>query len=179
MKQLITCFFLCTILLIACNSADKDNVAAKDLVKSVNKPFSDSLKADTFKVQILGDKPENMHLAFSINSFEGKQIYDVDIKAAELFKNYIATIDLTKKKNQIKFLEDEVNRFFDDENFMEPAVDETDTPDENVPDKGFYEELKKTRLNGFIYRLGKETKNYIAWSEKEGKVKIYYTCCTK
>jgi len=120
-----------------------------------------------------------MHLAFSITSFNGKQIYDVDIKATDLFKNYIATIDLSKKKNQIKFLQEEVNRFFDDENFMEPAVDEADLPDANVPDKAFFDELKKNRLNGFIYRLGKESKNYVAWSDKEGKVKTYYTCCTK
>ena len=179
MKQLISCIFLCAIILVACNSADKDNTTGKDLIKTVTKPFSDSLKVDTFKVQILGDKPDNMHLAFSINSFEGKQIYDVDIKATDLFKNYIATIDLSKKKNQIKFLQDEVNRFFDDENFMEPAVDETDTPDENVPDKVFFDELKKNKLNGFIYRLGKENKNYIAWSGKENKVKTYYTCCTR
>ncbi|MEJ2905738.1 hypothetical protein WAE58_25055 [Pedobacter panaciterrae] len=179
MKQLITCIFLCTIFLVACNSTDKDDAAGKDLVKIVTKPFSDSLKADTFKVQILGDKPDNMHLAFSITSFNGKQIYDVDIKATDLFKNYIATIDLSKKKNQIKFLQEEVNRFFDDENFMEPAVDEADLPDANVPDKAFFDELKKNRLNGFIYRLGKESKNYVAWSDKEGKVKTYYTCCTK
>jgi len=179
MKQLITCIFLCVIFLTACSNAEKDSDVGKDLVKTVTKPFSDSLKLDTFKVQVLGDKPSNMHLAFSITSFTGKQIYDVDIKATDLFNNYIATIDLSKKKNQIKFLQEEVNRFFEDENFMEPAVDEADVPDANVPDKAFFDELKKTRLNGFIYRLGKENKNYVAWSGKEGKVKTYYTCCTK
>jgi len=177
MKQLLACLLLCTIILVACNSAD--NIAIEELSKTVTKPFSDSLKADTFKVQVLGDKPDNMHLAFSITSFDGKQIYDVDIKATDLFKNYIATIDLSKKKNQIEFLKEEVNRFFDDENFMEPAVDEEDKPDENVPDESFFDELKKTKLNGFIYRLGKENKNYVAWSTTESKVKTYYTCCTK
>lgn len=179
MKQLITCIFLCAFFFTACNNTVKDSDAGKNLVKTVTKPFSDSLKLDTFKVQVLGDKPDDMHLAFSITSFNGKQIYDIDIKATDLFNNYIATIDLSKKKNQIKFLQEEVNRFFEDENFMEPAVDEADVPDANVPDKAFFDELKKTRLNGFIYRLGKENKNYIAWSDKEGKVKTYYTCCTK
>jgi len=177
MKQLLACLLLCTILLAACNNASDTTVG--ELSKTIAKPFSDSLKVDTFKVQILGDTPDNMHLAFSITSFNGKQIYDIDIKATDLFKNYIATIDLSKKKNQIEFLKEEVNRFFDDENFMEPAVDEEDRSDENVPDKLFFNELKKTKLNGFIYRLGKENKNYIAWSAKEGKVKTYYTCCTK
>lgn len=67
--------------------------------------------------------------------------------------------------------------FFAEDNFLEPAVMPEDKADSYVPDKALYEELKKSGLNGFKYRLGKENNIYIAWSEKEQKVKIYYNCC--
>jgi serine/threonine-protein kinase RIO1 len=71
----------------------------------------------------------------------------------------------------------EYKLFLDDENFLEPAVTENETPDQYTPDKKFHNELKQSALNGFKYRTGKETNIYIAWSEKEKRVKPYYNCC--
>ena len=177
MKQLTPGFFLCMFFLLACNSGPKETIAETDAEKTVVKFFSDSLQADTFKVKLQGSNPKQMHLDFSIHSYKGKEIYQIKIKAEDLFKNYDATIDLGKKRNQIKFLKEEMGRFFDEENFMEPAITEQETPDQYVPDKAFYNELKASGLNGFIYRLGKENKVYIAWSEKDQRVKPYYACC--
>lgn len=167
-----------TSILTACNSGEKaSTIPADETHKTVVKNFSDSLKADTFTVKLIGTEPKNMKLAFTITAHTGKQIYAEQIKATDLFKNYDATIDLKKQKNQVKFLTEEVGRFFDDENFMEPAITDQETPDEHVPDKAFYNELKESQLNGFIYRLGKELKLYIGWSAKDNKVKTYYSCC--
>lgn len=164
--------------LVACSgSGTKETIPAAEQEKTMVRPFSDSLQADTFKVKIEGSKPKDMQLVFSIRSFEGRQIYRVSIKATDLFKNYDATINLDKKKNQLKFLKEEISRFFDEENFMEPAVTEQESPDQHVPDEAFFEQLKADGLNGFIYRLGKEQKIYIAWSLTEKKVKPYYICC--
>ncbi|WP_379090983.1 hypothetical protein [Pedobacter sp. UC225_65] len=99
------------------------------------------------------------------------------IKADELLKSYLASAELKKEEEKVKFLNDEINYFFDEQHFLIPAVTEQEQPDNNVPDKEFYNELKKTMLNGFDYRLGKDTKIYIAWSVKEQKVKVYYKCC--
>lgn len=176
MKIFLMCVFLATTFISCNNSGGNSSVHIVDGLKTVVKPFSDSLQADTFKIKIAGDA-DNKHLLFSITSFEGKLIYEEDIKADDLFKNYDATINLKKKKNQVKFLNEELERFFDEENFLEPAIMENETPDQYVPDKAFYEELKQSQLNGFIYRLGKENKMYIGWSEKDRKVKAYYNCC--
>ena len=164
--------------LIACNDADKDATAHADVkLKTMIKPFSDANQADTFHVRLYGKSPKESQLIFSIRSHEGKEIYKEEISAKDLFNNYDATIDLKKEKNQVKFLNEEINRFFDEENFMEPAITEEETPDQHVPDQTFYSELKASQLNGFFYRLGKENKVYIAWSQKEKKVKTYYNCC--
>jgi hypothetical protein len=178
MKRLAVGILSLYILFSACSgSGTKEAISPTDHQKTSVKPFSDSLYADTFQVRIEGSKPKEMQLIFTIRSFKAKEIYRASIKAEDLFKNYNATIDLGKKNNQIKFLKEEMNRFFDEENFLEPAVTESETPDEHVPDKSFYKELKNNHLNGFIYRLGRENKIYIAWSASEKKVKPYYICC--
>lgn len=169
-------YFLLASMLISCNGSGDESTETATEIKTINKHFSDSLNADTFRIKMVGNK-NGKHLVFTITSFEGKLIYEEDIKADDLFKNYDATINLKKKNNQIKFLNEEMERFFDDENFLEPAIMEQEIPDQHVPDKVFYEELKKSQLNGFIYRLGKENKRYIGWSAKENKVKAYYDCC--
>ena len=74
-------------------------------------------------------------------------------------------------------MQDEMGLFFDEENFLEPAVTADEQPDKNTPDKNFFTELKQSGVNGFKYRLGKESNLYIAWSQQEKKVKTYYECC--
>ncbi len=178
MTKRATYLLLVIIVLNACNNSDKDTGSEADsTIKTMAKPFSDAVKTDTFQVKLSGNSPKEAELIFTIKSYEGKEIYREEIKAKDLFNNYDATIDLKKKKNQVKFLNEELNRFFDEENFMEPAITEEETPDQYVPDLAFYNELKASQLNGFIYRLGKENKVYIGWSEKEKKVKTYYNCC--
>ncbi|TKC06028.1 hypothetical protein [Pedobacter frigoris] len=178
MKHIFIYSLLLICLFASCNSSNSpgtENVS--NIEKTITRPFSDSLKSDTFKVKLDVNSSKETKLIFTITSFEGNLVYEEAIKADDLFKNYDATIDLKKKKNQAKFLNEELDRFFDEENFMEPAIMENEVPDQYVPDKGFYEELKKSQLNGFIYRLGKENKMYIGWSAKDKKVKTYYNCC--
>lgn len=165
---------------IACNS-NNSNEAEKNSNKPIKKTslqaFSDTVKLDTFNIELRGKKSDNMELVFNIVSYKGVEIYKKVIKADELLKSYLASQDLKKETEKVKFLQNEVNFFFDDEHFLVPAVTPEEVPDHNVPDKAFYDELKQTQFNGFDYRLGKDVKIYIAWSEKEQKVKIYYRCC--
>ncbi|MFP5081919.1 hypothetical protein [Pedobacter sp. JCM 36344] len=163
---------------LGCNDQDGEGTAQIAGIKSqVLKKFSDSLLADTFTVKVSGTNLDSQKLDFRITNSKGREIYQVNIPSATLLKNYDATIDLKKGKNQATFLQSEVSRFFDEENFMEPAITEMETPDKNVPDLAFYEELRRSGLNGFFYRLGKEDKIYIGWSAKENEVKVYYNCC--
>ena len=178
MKSIRLTLLLPFLIILGCNSEEGKGTAQIAGIKNqVVKNFSDSLLADTFTVKVIGSSLDSQKLDFRIINAKGQEIYHVDIASASLLKNYDATIDLKKKKNQASFLQSEVKRFFDEENFMEPAITESETPDKNVPDLAFYEELKTSGLNGFFYRLGKEDKIYIGWSAKENKVKPYYNCC--
>lgn len=178
MKVFIVPFLAFILLCASCNNtSEKETASTVVNVKTLVKPFTDSIKMDTFKITLQGDKPKHMLLKFTVTCFKGKEIYQTLLKASDLLANYKETVDLEKEKNQRKFILEELNQFLDEENFLEPAITPEEKPDEYSPDKAFYEELKKTGLNGFKYRIGKETKIYIGWSAKENKVKIYYKCC--
>lgn len=161
--------------LFACNSESKKVVPTAE--KTVVQYFSDTLKQDTFKVALKGTDSKDMSLLFTIINYKGVQIYKEEIKATTLLKSYLASEDLKKENDKIKFLNDEANFFFEEEHFLIPALTPDEKPDQNTPDLAFYNELKQSNLNGFNYSLGKDKQIYIAWSTKEQQVKIYYKCC--
>ncbi|MFC1225810.1 hypothetical protein ACFE6N_18550 [Pedobacter sp. BG31] len=180
MRKLPIFMFCCFIVFSACQSKqgkESGAVEFKNINQSVAKSFSDLKTLDTFKIELTGRKPEEMVLNFTIKNADGKEIYNTKIKGTELLGSTDPNIDLSKEKDQIVFLKTIADDFFSDENFLEPAVMPEDKADKYTPDKALYEELKKSGLNGFKYRLGKENNIYIAWSEKEQKVKVYYNCC--
>lgn len=178
MRKLYYYTFLCAVIFAACNSADKaaDKSAPQKSATELHS-FTDSSKLDTFKLVLTGSKPKDMLLTFTITPQNGKVVYTSVLKAKELIDNYKEGLDLGREKKQIKFLEEELNLFFAEENFLDPAVTDMQEPDKNTPDKKFFAELQRSGLNGFQYRTGKESTVYIAWSAAEKKVKPYYECC--
>jgi len=169
-----------SILFLACQTGKnekEDSIEFKNVNQSVAKSFSDLEKLDTFNIELTGRKPEEMVLTFTIKNAAGQEIYSAKLKGTDLLGSTDPNLDLSKEKAQIVFLKTIADDFFAEDNFLEPAVMPEDKADNYVPDKALYEELKKSGLNGFKYRLGKENNIYIAWSEKEQKVKIYYNCC--
>lgn len=178
MKSTYLYLILPAIFFASCSNADKSNEKSiQPRSTSTLHSFTDTAKLDTFKLVLKGEKPKDMQLIFTITPAGGKAVYTKIIKAKELLDNYKEGLDLGKEKKQIKFITQELDLFFTEENFLEPAVTETEQPDKNTPDKNFFAELKRTGLNGFQYRLGKESKVYIAWSASEQKAKPYYECC--
>lgn len=180
MKLNALLLFVGIISVASCSSDPKTQTQKSSVSEQVNqivKPFSDLEKLDTFRVVLTGTKPKNMLLTFSITAHSGQRIYSQNFEGKSLIDLYKQTVDLKKEDKQIAFLQQELKMFFEEENFLEPAVTETEEPDHFVPDKGFFAELKQSGLNGFKYRLGQENKVYIAWSTREHKVKIYYKCC--
>jgi len=181
MKNILPFTLFCFILLFtSCQPGNKNNgelKVFKNVSQSITKSFSSLNTPDTFKIELTGRKPEEMILIFNITRAKGDEIYHVELKGKDLLVNTDPNVDLSKEKDQIAFLKTITDNFFSDDNFLVPAVLPTDQADNYVPDEIFYEELKKSRLNGFKYRLGKESNLYIAWSEKDQKVKVYYNCC--
>jgi hypothetical protein len=179
MKKRIPIAIVCFLFILACRHSKNENLLNSEpgLTKTVLKHFSDSLKTDTFNIELTGDHPKNMSLKFVIKNYNGEVIYTKLIKATEIIENYKHSVKLDNEADQVNFFKEEMNLFFEEENFLEPAIAEQEVPDQNTVDKPFFSDLKKSGLNGFKYRLGNEIKIYIAWSRLEKKVKIYYKCC--
>lgn len=166
--------FLCC----SCNQEQKEHDRAGPYPSQTKiQFFSNPLRADTFRIELQGKQVKDMALHFTITAAGGVPVYTAHLRATDLIANYKESLDLAKEKKKSAFMEQELKLFFDEENFLEPAVTTEEQPDKNTPDPTFFEELKKNGLNGFKYRLGKETKIYIAWSAREKKVKPYYECC--
>lgn len=93
----------------ACQSNNK-----VDAVKQKTKlyAFSDSVKADTFKINLIGDKSDEMNLIFTITNFNGLEIYKQEINATQLLKSYLAGENLKKESDKIKFLNEQLAVFF-------------------------------------------------------------------
>jgi hypothetical protein len=177
-KQLIIpLIFLIGFISCQQNESAKSKTSEVNLQKKILRAFSSSSKQDTFSIRLTGKTPKEMLLIFTITDFSGKNIYHQILKANDIIDSYKHTVKLDRESEQIEFLKQEATLFFEDENFLEPAITKEEFPDKNTIDKAFYDELKKTGLNGFKYRLGKETKIYIGWSVTDHKVKTYYTCC--
>lgn len=173
MRNISILVVITILLFFACNSSSNTESTA-DLTKFekiTTTPFTDTIKLDTFKVSWKGKTAKGSVLLFKIVSYKGEEIYQTRISVDELVKG---NEKLKTEAEKLKFLKNEINYFFEEEHFLWPAVIPAEKPDKNVPDKAFYEELKQTKLNGFNYRTGNESKVYIAWSEKENKVKVYY-----
>jgi len=157
----------------ACNSKTDSSTTTDfgNVEKTTTSPFTDTVNLDTFKVALKGTKSKGNALIFRIISFKGSQIYQTQINTDELIKD---NVKLKTESDKMKFLSDKVKYFFEDEHFLWPAVMPDELADQHVPDKEFHNELKQSQLNGFNYHTGTESKLYIAWSEKDKKVKVYY-----
>ena len=178
MNYIILILITLALFLSSCNNkSEKQLIDSAEKIKTTTAFFSDTSIMDTFKVVLKGKEPKEMLLTFNIINVDGVVIFKKDFKASDLIQNYKETVDLRKKNSQRSFMTDEFNFFLNEENFLWPALTTDQKPDQHSPDNDFFKELQDSQLNGFKYRLSKETKVYIAWSAKEGQVKVYYYCC--
>jgi hypothetical protein len=177
MKYVFSVISLLCLFFTACQQEKSAVADPAARIKTVLRSFSDTNTLDTFKIELTGERPKEMALIFTVSTPAGQKIYTRMIKATSLLDNYKDNVDLGKEKKQLQFLKDELALFLDEENFLEPAVTADEQPDKNTPDKNFFAELKKSGLNGFKYRLGKESNVYVAWSDSAKKVIPYYECC--
>ena len=168
MKNMYSVALFAISLTISCTSKP---IEITHVEKTTTTPFTDTVKLDTFKVSLRETTSNGNAIIFKIISHQGKEIYQTSIQTDAFLK---ANDNLKTERDKMKFLNNEVQYFFEEEHFLWPAVIPSEQADKNVPDKVFHNELKETKLNGFNYQLGTEAKVYIAWSVKENKVKVYY-----
>lgn len=174
--------FLIFLSLISCQSSSdnkevKQNETAGASSYSRTYPFTSLEAQDLFTVTLTGNKPADMLLSFSIATAQGDEVFAIQIKGTDLLGSTDPNVDLRAEADQIAFIRNIAKEFLDDDQFLEPAVMPDQQADNWAPDPAFYDSLKKSGLNGFTYRLGKEDNYYIAFDPVSKEAKTYYNCC--
>ena len=138
--------------------------------------FSDAEKQDTFKITLLGDSPETALVKFEIVSSNGEVIYKDEFESNYLFDYNLQQNATSQERNE--FILARINTFFDDENFITPAIKSDQIFDPNYSDEKVWNAVKQEAgATGFHYQLGKEDGRWIAYLKQQDKVALYFNCC--
>ena len=141
--------------------------------------FSKPSAPDTFTVEVTGKDLLTATVYFRITSPDGKVIYN-----EQFATNYLIDYGIMDSSQKITdetrraYIQERLNRFFDETNFRKPAIKATQRYDDYNTSRELFDELKANPSAwSFFYRLGKEDGRYIAWSEKFKRVMMFYNCC--
>lgn len=138
--------------------------------------FSDPVKADTFKLLVSGENLMEAVVDFQIISASGKVIYSERFESAFLLAS-VSDMPVDSV-TQISYINERINSFFDNDNFIQPAIAKEMVFDPNYSDRKIWDEVKSTKNPiGFKYLLGKEDGRRIAYLPKSGMVRVYFNCC--
>ena len=85
---------------------------------------------------------------------------------------------MNSTKKERKYIKDKLDKFFNEDNFHQPAIAANDSFDEDYTKKEIWDDIISDRTAiGFYYLIGEEDGRHIAYSKKLGKVVLYYNCC--
>ncbi len=142
--------------------------------------FSSSEKKDTFLLVLTGNSIKHATIIFKIISWDYGIIHDEKFDAMALY-------GYGPKKQNPDSLEIETHlierfeNFFNDKNFLTPAIKSDATYDLIYSDLISEDEWVKIKGNassiGFIYYLWEESISWIVFSKEKGKAIVYQTCC--
>lgn len=200
MAKLLALLLLAAVLLFACKQdRDKSKEVVPEtpnIVGTNNKPdtdtalllrkyvrdtlfFSNPAQPDFFILEADGFEPKRTMLRFSIVNSKGIEIYSDSFKADLLLDDGI--YDLTAKpteRERNKYIIDKANKFFDAKNVLKPAIKPGEEFSPEYSDKEIWQDIAgDTSAIGFYYLLAPNKGKSIAYSKKQKKVVVYFSCC--
>ena len=76
------------------------------------------------------------------------------------------------------YIRKRMQHFFDDENFLIPAIKAAEEFESQYSEKAYWESIKNDpKAIGFYYLIGEEDGRSIAYSKELKKVVMYFNCC--
>lgn len=178
-------------LLAACSGPERKAPAAGLTKEALPAPlftskkiriFSDPATRDTFQLTVTGNDYLHAQVAFRILSAAGKVIYH-----DQFTSDYLIGYGILDKagpngslndSTRVEYIRERLKHFFDDENFRTPAIGADADFEPQHTSRELFDELRADpRATSFHYLLGKEDGHYLAWSDRFGKVMMFYNCC--
>jgi len=155
---------------------EKSDSALVLLTEGVLHNFSSPANKDTFKIVVTGSSIREGTVHFQIVTHDNRIIYDEKF-TTDWFLDYGADGDTTELQKE-NYITTRINNFFNEENFLQPAIKKTDRYDADYSDRKNWEDIKSdASAVGFKYLVGKEDGRRIAYSKQWQKVVLYYNCC--
>ncbi|NCA77917.1 MAG: hypothetical protein EOM90_16435 [Alphaproteobacteria bacterium] len=139
--------------------------------------FSQMDKQDQFYICIKGKSIIDGKMMFKIIKSDGTVILNEEFPSCYLL-NYGFEGDIHSVKDREDFIKSRISDFFNENNFLHPAIQPNESFDEDYSDKLIWDEIKSDQTSiGFSYLIGEEDIRMISFSKKKGKVVMYFNCC--
>ena len=143
----------------------------------VEHEFSQIDKKDEFYICIRGKSIVEGRVIFKIVRSDKTVILEKEFPTY-LLMNYGFDGDLNSIKDREKYMISRIEEFFNEKNFLYPAIKKDEQFDQDYSDKETWDEIKSDQTAiGFSYLVGEEDGRKIAFSKKQKKVVMYFNCC--
>ncbi len=155
-------------------STNKDSVLVESRVEH---EFSKMGKKDEFYICIRGSSIADGSVFFTIVRYDKTTILTEEFPSY-LLMNYGFIGDINSVQEREKYICSRIERFFEEKNFLFPAISNEEYYNEDYSDKEIWDEIQadKTAI-GFSYLIGEGDGRRIAFSKKKRKVVLYFNCC--
>ncbi len=141
--------------------------------------FSDSTTEDIFKLVADGFDPLRSNITLTISNSKGELLYSESFKSDQLIDDKI--FDMTQnptEEDKKKYAVRKMKTFFESNSFSQPAIPDEDEFTDEYSDRAIWDDIKSDKSAvGFYYLLGAVNGKSIAYSKKQKKVVVYFTCC--
>ena len=158
----------------------KKTDAIEDSVLIENKvmhAFSKIDNKDEFYICIKGKSILDGKMIFKITKSDGTELLNEEFPSY-LLMGYGFEGDMNSAKDKEDYIKSRIKDFFNENNFIYPAIKSDENFDEDYSDKEIWNEIKSDlTVIGFSYLIGEEDGRKIAFSKNKGKVVMYFNCC--
>lgn len=155
--------------------ATAQNILASSKIKHA---FSDPATQDIFNLTLTGTSLLKSKATFEIFNAKGLRLYQEKFDGLWLLNELEVDAYNMNIRQQEDYLRKRVKEFFDEKNFLKPAIGSKDVTESDYSDLIIWNEIRANRKAiGFSYLLSYENHRKIAWSNKLKKVVEYWGCC--
>jgi hypothetical protein len=152
----------------------KDTASEQKSLFSVSSKhkFSSPENTDIFKLSLTGSSILEGKITFEISDINNQTIFSNNFSATDLL--YDGGDVIKERKAKEDTIVARIKRFFENENFISPAIDNSEEFDSDNSTKEIWEDIKSDKSSvGFMYSYGYEGTYQIAYSKKKRKILTY------
>lgn len=140
--------------------------------------FSDPMKKDTFIIHMTGESILASNIEFIIKSAIGDTIFYHRFKSQDLIGYGLIGIESPTIEEKENFILKRFYNFFNESNFISPAISKDEELDEEYFDVEYFNEIQnQTDCVSFYYLLGEEYMRRIVYLRKKKIVIEFWACC--